>query len=98
MSAIINSTIKTNPMGRWYIAITDASNPEKTEICLDIYEYSDKIEAMGKEYEGKVEVVWTADSDVTPLQIHEIRQQMMAYEAEQEALKKAAEQNASSVV
>ena len=93
MPAIINSTIKTNPMGRWYIEINDASKSEKTEICLDIYEYSDKIEAMGKEYEGKVEVVWTADSNVTPLQIHEIRQQMMAYEAEQEALKKAAEQN-----
>jgi hypothetical protein len=34
-----------------------------------------------------VEVIWSSDDGVTPEQINEVRMQMNAYEAEQEALR-----------
>lgn len=80
-------------MGRWYIEISDTSKPEKVEICFDIVEYEEKIAAMGKEYDGKIEVVWSADTDVTPTQIHEIRQQIMVYESEQDAIDNSLSEN-----
>jgi hypothetical protein len=42
---------------------------------------------MGKEYDGVVEAIWASDDNVTPEQINEVRMQMNAYEAEQEAKK-----------
>jgi len=91
---VIESVIKTNPVGRWYIELTDTMKEEGSEnervVCLDINEYSQKIEIMGAEYGGEIEVSWSSDDNVTPIQINEVRQQMMAYEAEQEALKENA--------
>jgi hypothetical protein len=87
MAVIIESVIKSNPLGRWYIALSDTTEEESLEVCLDIYEYADKIEKIGEEYGGDVEVVWSSDDNVTPEQINEVRMQIMAYEAEQEALK-----------
>jgi hypothetical protein len=87
MSVIIESVIKSNPVGRWYIALSDTTEEDSLEVCLDIYEYAEKIEKMGEEYGGDVEVVWSSDDNVTPEQINEVRMQIIAYEAEQEALK-----------
>lgn len=84
---VIESIIKTNPLGRWYIELSDTMKEESMEICLDIYEYAQKIEMMGEEYSGEVEVAWSTEENVTPAQINEVRQQIMAYEAEIEALK-----------
>jgi len=83
---VIESVIKTNPVGRWYIELTDTTKEEKREICLDIKEYAQKIELMGEEYNGEVEVAWSTDEGVSVEQINEVRQQIMAYEAEIEAL------------
>jgi len=82
---VIESIIKTNPLGRWYIELSDTIKEESMEICLDIYEYVQKIEMMGAEYDGKVEIAWSSDDGVTVEQINEVRQQIMAYEAEVEA-------------
>jgi hypothetical protein len=84
MSVIIQSTIKTNPLGRWYIELRDTTEEDSMEICLDIEEYAQKVEAMGLEYGGEIEVAWQSDDDVTQLQIHEVRMQMNAYQAKQE--------------
>jgi len=89
---IIESVIKTNPLGRWYIELSDTMKEESDEnriICLDINEYAQKVEMMGVEYNGEVEVSWSSDEGVTPVQIHEVRQQIMAYEAEINALEKS---------
>ena len=83
---VIESVIKTNPVGRWYIELSDTTKEEKKEICLDIKEYAQKIELMGEEYNGEVEVAWSTDEGVSVEQINEVRQQIMAYEAEIEAL------------
>jgi len=86
MAAIFESTIKTSPIGRWYIELVDTQNPDaEPVVVLDVYEYADKIEEMGKAYGDDVEVIWASDEGVTPEQINEVRMQMNAYEAEQEA-------------
>jgi len=85
MSVIIESTIKTNPVGRWYIELRDTTEDDKFEICLDIDEYAQKIEIMGQEYGDDIEVAWSADDNVTKEQINEVRMQMNAYEAQREA-------------
>ncbi len=82
---VIESVIKTNPLGRWYIELSDTMKEESMEICLDINEYAQKIEMMGEEYGGEVEVAWSSDDGVTVEQINEVRHQIMAYEAEVEA-------------
>jgi len=85
---MIESTIKTSPLGRWYIELIDTTKENAEPVhCLDVYEYADKIEEMGKEYDGMVEVIWSSDEGVTPEQINEVRMQMNAYEAEQEAIR-----------
>ncbi len=80
MAAIILETvIKSNPVGRWYLEIRD-SEEDRTEICLDLDEYSKKIEDMGAIYGGDVEVAWSSEENVTQMQINEVRQAMMMYE------------------
>ena len=37
---VIESVIKTNPLGRWYIELSDTMKEESMEICLDIFEYA----------------------------------------------------------
>ena len=92
MAGVIESTIKTSPLGRWYIELSDTMKDEDPVICMDVYEYAEKLEEMGKEYDGVVEAIWAKDDNVTPEQINEVRMQMNAYEAEQEA-KKEGENN-----
>jgi len=88
MAVVIESTIKTSPLGRWYIELTDTSDDTIEPIfCLDVYEYADKIEELGAKYDGAVDVLWSSDDGVTPEQINEVRMQMNAYEAEQEAIR-----------
>ena len=87
---MIESIIKSNPLGRWYIELSDTMKEESMEICLDINEYAQKVEKMGEEYGGEVEVAWSSDDDVTVEQINEVRQQIMAYEDEVEAQKQEA--------
>jgi hypothetical protein len=82
---IIESVIKSNPLGRWYIELRDTLKEESMEICLDINEYARKVEMMGEEYGGEVEVAWSTEDNVSPAQINEVRQQIIAYEAEIEA-------------
>ena len=78
-AVILESVIKTNPLGRWYLELRDPDE-ERTEICLDLDEYAQKIEDMGAIYGGDVEVAWAAEENVTQLQINEVRQAMMVYE------------------
>ena len=74
-------------MGRWYIELIDPNEEETADrmICLDIQEYAQKVETISEDYGNDMEIAWESAEDVTPLQINEVRQQIMAYEAEQEA-------------
>ena len=92
MAVIIQSIIKTNPMGRWYIELIDPNEEETADrmICLDIQEYAQKVETISEDYGNDMEIAWESAEDVSPLQINEVRQQIMAYEAEVEAQKQEA--------
>lgn len=97
MSVVIQSIIKANPMGRWYIELIDP-NEEDTEervVCLDIYEYAQKMGEIAQEYGNDIEVTWESEENVTPIQINEVRQQIIAYDAEQEAKENDAPQGMS---
>lgn len=87
---IIESVIKTNTLGRWYIELSDTRKEAREEnariICLDINEYAQKVEIMGEEYGGEVEIAWSTEDNVSLAQINEVRQQIMVHEAEMEAL------------
>ena len=74
-------------MGRWYIELIDPNEEDTADrmICLDIQEYAQKVEAIAEEYGNDMEIAWESEENVTPLQINEVRQQIMAYDAEQEA-------------
>jgi len=85
MAGVVESVIKTSPLGRWYIELSDTMQDSDVIVCMDVYEYADKVEEIGKAYGGEVEVIWSSDDNVTPEQINEVRMQMNAYEAEQEA-------------
>lgn len=74
-------------MGRWYIELRDTTKEKSIEMCIDINDYAKKIEMMGAEYGGEVEVAWSSDENVTPEQINEVRMQMMVYESEIETQK-----------
>ena len=89
MSVIIQSTIKTNPLGRWYIELKDTTEEDHMVICLDINEYALKIEEIGVEYGGEIDVAWQADDEVTQEQINEVRMEINAYEEEREQEKAA---------
>jgi hypothetical protein len=41
---------------------------------------------MGIPHNGEIEIAWSTQDDVSPAQINEVRQQIMAYEAQIEAL------------
>lgn len=83
MAVIFTSIIKSNPVGRWYIELTDTLEEDKVEFCLDMEEYARKIAEMGAEYGPDVEVQWSSDEDVTPAQINEVRMAIAEYEAKQ---------------
>ena len=86
MAAVVfESIIRSNPVGKWYIELVDTSEEDRSEFCLDIEEYAQKIEDMGAEYGGDIEVRWQADDNVTQQQINEVRMAIAAWEQEQEA-------------
>jgi len=78
--AEIKATIMSNPMGKWYIELEDVAS-DKKEYCLDFSEFEEKIARMGDEYGGDIEVIWSAEENVTKEQINEIRMHMLEYEA-----------------
>ncbi len=83
-AALFESIIRSNPVGKWYIELIDTSEEGRREFCLDIDEYAQKIEDMGAEYGGDIEVVWRADEDVSEQQLNEVRMQMAKYQQELE--------------
>ena len=80
MSGVLKATIRSNPVGRWYITIADEAEGIE-EYCLDFSEFESKIALMGEKYGGDIEVLWSADENVTKEQINEVRMHMIEYEA-----------------
>ena len=80
MAVVFESIIKSNPVGRWYIELRDTSEEDQVQVCLDIDEYAQKIEDMGAQYGGDIEVKWSAEENVTQQQLNEVRMQIAKYD------------------
>jgi len=80
MSGVLEAKIMSNPVGRWYIEISDEAEDTK-EYCLDFSEFEKKIAILGDKYGGDIEVAWSSDENVTKEQINEVRMSMLEYEA-----------------
>ena len=69
------SHVEPDGMGGWFIKLTDTLE-EKEVICKDLDEYAVKIEDMGAEYGGDIEVQWTKSNLLTPSNYQELEDQM----------------------
>ena len=70
---IFEATIKNDNAGGWFIELKDTTD-DRVEICKDLDEFEEKIEAMGDDYGGHIdEVRWLKDDDLHPAAMDEIR-------------------------
>ena len=82
MGVIFESNIKVDPDGAWYIVLTDTVD-NRTAVCRDLDEYSQKVEEFGADYGGNIdEVKWSKDDDVPPQTIDELRLEMSRHQEE----------------
>ena len=76
MAVIFESVIKIDEEGKWFIELTDTVD-ERVAVCLDIDEFSQKVEDFGADYGGNIdEVKWSKDENVPPHVMDEIRFEM----------------------
>ncbi|SMP89091.1 hypothetical protein SAMN06314042_11513 [Epsilonproteobacteria bacterium SCGC AD-308-O04] len=76
MGVVFESVIKVGEEGNWFIELTDTVR-QRTVICHDLDEYSQKVEDFGADYGGHIdEVKWSKDGDVPPQTMDEIRLEM----------------------
>jgi len=59
------SHVDQNELGEWFIKLTDTLE-ESSVICNDLDQYAIKIEELGGEYGGEIEVEWTRSPLLTP--------------------------------
>ena len=79
MSAKFTANIEedTNSKG-WLIRLTDTVD-NRVEICKSLEEFKTKIEELGDDYGGDVEVIWSKNKDVTDIHFKEIHNGMAAF-------------------
>lgn len=87
MGVIFKANIKVDDTLNWYIELTDTVDG-RSHKCLDMEEFSQKVEDYGQDYGGNIdEVVWSKDANVSPQAMDEIRMLMAEQQEEIEKLK-----------
>lgn len=87
------SHVDQNGVGEWFIKLTDTLE-ESSVICNSIEEYADKIEELGGEYGGDIEVVWTRSNLLTPANNQDLQEKMAKMQEKyQEEIDKINEKN-----
>ena len=80
MAVVFESIIKVKEDGAWFIELIDTLL-NKHAICLDLDEYSQKVEEFGAAYGGHIdEVKWSKDANVAPQTMDEIRLEMSKHQ------------------
>ena len=69
------SHVDQDGLGNWFIKLTDTLE-ESSVLCKDLDEYTNKIEELGAEYGGEIEVVWTRSNLLTPANHQDLQEQM----------------------
>ena len=75
------SHVDQDEFGNWFIKLTDTFE-EKDVICKDLEEYKEKIEELGGEYGGDIEVVWTKSRLLSPANYQDIVDKMAKLQEE----------------
>ncbi|OIP54856.1 MAG: hypothetical protein AUK54_05370 [Helicobacteraceae bacterium CG2_30_36_10] len=92
MAVIFESLIKVDEEGKWFIELSDSLG-DRTAICYDLDEYSQRVEDFGGDYGGNIdEVRWSKDENVPPHTMDEIRLEMSRHQEDIEK-NKAENQN-----
>ena len=87
MAVVFNAVIKVDDTLNWYIELTDTVDG-RVHKCLNMDEFSTKVEEFGNDYGGHIdEVKWSKDDNVSPQAMNEIRMLMAEQEQEIEKLK-----------
>ena len=87
------SHVDQDENGNWFIKLTDTLE-EKDVICKDLDEYAIKIEELGLEYGGDIEVVWTRSQLLTPDNYQDLEDKMaVMQEKYQDEIDKINEKN-----
>ncbi len=81
MAVKFTSHVEIDKVGGWFIELTDTLEDTKV-ICKDLDEYKIKIEELGGEYGGEIEVVWTRSPLLTPKHYQEIEEKMAKFQEE----------------
>ena len=69
------SHVDQNELGEWFIKLTDTLE-ESSVICNSLEEYAEKIEELGGEYGGEIEVEWTRSPLLTPANYQALQEGM----------------------
>jgi hypothetical protein len=81
MAVVFEATIKMDSDLKWYIELKDTMD-DRVENCIDLDEFSKKVEKLGEDYGGHVdEVKWGKDANVPEQVIDEIRVKMAEHRA-----------------
>ena len=64
--------------GKWLIRLTDTVD-SREELCKSLEEFKTKIEELGDDYGGDIEVVWSKDQNVSDKNFKEIHNGMAMY-------------------
>ena len=62
-------------LGEWFIKLTDTLE-DTSVICNDLEQYATKIEELGGEYGGEIEVVWTRSNTLSPANYQDLSEKM----------------------
>ncbi len=90
MSVVFEALIKVDENLNWFIELTDTVDG-RVHNCMDIDEFSQKVEDFGSDYGGNIdEVKWSKDDNVPPQAMDEIRTLMAVQQEEIEKLKQEA--------
>ena len=66
----------------WLIRLTDTVD-NRVALCYSLEEFKTKIEELGDDYGGDLEVIWSKDKNVTDKHFKEIHDGMAAYKEEE---------------
>lgn len=79
MSAKFTANIEENTEKKgWLIRLTDTTD-DRVAICDSLEEFKTRIEELGDDYGGDVEVIWSKNQDVSDIHFKEIHNGMAAF-------------------
>jgi hypothetical protein len=83
MSAKFTANIEEDKNdGGWLIRLTDTMD-DRVAICKSLEEFKTRLEELGDDYGGDVEVSWSKEPDVTDKHFKEIHDGMADYKEEE---------------